>query len=448
MKSSLKRVAAAGVGVICLSTAGFAADYFVDPKGADGNKGSVEKPWKDPVKAAAKLQAGDTLYFRAGTYKCVMNGTVGLAPARSGAEGQPVTFKNFQDEHVIVDCSGSDWGFCPDGWSWITIDGFEILNSSGYAIKISANQNNGKQFGSHVTIRNCELHNTENEALFAYETPWLLIENVYTHDARRSHGIYINKGCHNVILRNITSMNNRGNSGTQINAAGGGTTNALVERCFLTGCAQGYSLMGVIDGTFRNNLIVNDGFNGPRESGYREVIMWTYAEKPGMTGTPCSGNLFENNTFVNLVPEGHKLSHLVHSKAGTKDCTFRNNIFVIRGKPVFTLESFAGFQFENNCLFRIGGGEEVTGGGSLVDFCKAKGLKESGTISKDPLFVDMAKGDFRLKDGSPCVDSGAKAAGTNKLAGAGIDIGAFEKGAEIQIGCKLPWKKDVAPAAK
>jgi hypothetical protein len=184
-------------------------------------------------------------------------------------------------------------------------------------------------------------------------------------------------------------------------------------------------------------VLFNDGFEGPRGAGYREVILWNGNELGGK-GTACEGDVFENNTFVNTVPSGHKLNQLVESKQGTKDCVFRNNIFAIRGKPVFTLEGFEGFVFENNCLQRIGGGEEVAKGGSLVEFCKTKGLKESGTISKDPMFADLEKGDLTLKDGSPCLGAGATRDGKPR------DIGAFQRGSDMQIGCRLPWKKSPA----
>jgi len=308
IRRTLAALVGLGVGLLLAASAG-AQEYFVATDGADANPGTLEKPLKDPVKIAGKLMPGDILYFRAGEYKCCMNGTVGLAPSRSGEEGKPITFKNYQDEHVKVDCAGSDWGFCPNGWSWIVIDGFDITNKDGYAIKISANSGNGKQTGSHVTIRNCELHHTGNECLFAFETPHLLIENCHFHDSDHSHGVYINKGCHNVIIRNITSENNRGNSGTQINASGGGTRDGLVERCILRGNAQGYSLMGAINCTFRNNIVINNGFVGPRDSGYREVILWNGNELGGK-GTVCEGDVFENNTIVNTVPEGHKMGQI------------------------------------------------------------------------------------------------------------------------------------------
>jgi hypothetical protein len=127
----------------------------------------------------------------------------------------------------------------------------------------------------------------------------------------------------------------------------------------------------------------------------------------------------------------------------TKNCTFRNNILVVKGVPVFTLDVFEGFAFESNCLYRIGGGEEVKGGGALIEFCKAKGLKESGNLSKEPMFEDIEKGDLRLKDGSPCLGAGVAKDGKPR------DIGAFQRGEEVRIGCRLPWKKaapDAGPA--
>lgn len=432
---TIRMLSALGAALLLAAASAGAQEYYVATDGNDANPGTLEKPLKDAVKAAARLMPGDTLFFRAGEYKCVMNGTVGLCPSRSGEEGKPITFRNHKDEHVKIDCSGSDWGFSSNGWSWIVIDGFEIVNQGGYGMKISANHNNGKQTGEHVTIRNCEIHHTGNEGLFSFNTPFLTIENCHSHDAQRSHGFYLQVGCHNAVLRNLTSENNRGNSGIQLNASFGGIKNALVERCLLRGNAQGLSTMGNNGSVFRGNVIINDGYDGPRGSGYREAIMWTETGKDGKPGNICELGLFENNTFVNLLPEGHKMNHIIHSKSGTKGYTFRNNIFVIKGRPLFTLESFEGFAFENNCLFRIGGGEEVTKGGTLAEFCKANGLKESGTISKDPMFVDVEKGDLHLKDGSPCLGAGAAVGGKPR------DVGAYQRGEEVQVGCKLPWKK-------
>lgn len=50
----------------------------------------------------------------------------------------------------------------------------------------------------------------------------------------------------------------------------------------------------------------------------------------------------------------------------------------------------------------------VPGGGSIVASysCIQNGYKGAGNIAIDPNFADMAAGDFRLTDGSPCIDAG------------------------------------------
>ncbi len=45
-----------------------AADYYVAPTGSDSAAGSMAAPWATLSKAASTASAGDTVYFRAGTY--------------------------------------------------------------------------------------------------------------------------------------------------------------------------------------------------------------------------------------------------------------------------------------------------------------------------------------------------------------------------------------------
>lgn len=431
-----------------LPLAARAQDYYVAPDGDDAAPGTLEKPLKDPVKAARKLNPGDTLYFRAGEYRCKTNGIIGLAPSRDGEEGKPITFKNHDNEHVKIDVAAADWGVTNNGFSYIVFDGFEITGGTKtYNMKISAHYGRAKKgTGHHVTIRNCEVHHSQNENIFSAETPYLTVENCYLHHSSRSHGLYLQHGCHNAVIRNVTSEHNYGNSGTQLNASKGEIKNALVENCLLRYNAHGFSLMGVIDSTFQGNVLFNNGYDGPRGSGWREIIMKDGSvskeeRAKGLKGTMSKGNTFENNTVVNLVPKGHKLGNLLDVREGTTGCIFRNNIFAVRGKPLFSLKGHEGFAFENNCLWNIGGGEQVDDGGSLADFAKANGFKVSEVVTGDPTFEDMEKGDLGLKEGSPCVDAGVKTESERQAAGKGPDLGALERGVEAQVGCKLPWKK-------
>ena len=46
-----------------------AADYYVSPTGSDSNPGTMAQPFLTVQKGAATGVAGDTVWFRAGTYK-------------------------------------------------------------------------------------------------------------------------------------------------------------------------------------------------------------------------------------------------------------------------------------------------------------------------------------------------------------------------------------------
>lgn len=71
---------------------------FVDAaKGNDANDGSEATPWRTLNHAAPKLQPGDTLYLRAGTYY------ESVAIKALGTADKPITIRTFPNELVILD---------------------------------------------------------------------------------------------------------------------------------------------------------------------------------------------------------------------------------------------------------------------------------------------------------------------------------------------------------
>jgi len=104
--------------------------FYVSTAGNDSNAGTISSPWRTIQHAANTLQAGDTVYVRAGVY----NESVNIAVSGSAAGGA-ITFQNYPGENAIVDGTGltpstsnTQGLFNIAGQSYVTIQGFEIRN--------------------------------------------------------------------------------------------------------------------------------------------------------------------------------------------------------------------------------------------------------------------------------------------------------------------------------
>jgi parallel beta-helix repeat protein len=72
--------------------------YYVSASAGDNDNAgtSLSAPFRTIQAAADRAQAGDTVQVRAGTYRET------VTPAHSGAGGAPITFKNYNNEKVVV----------------------------------------------------------------------------------------------------------------------------------------------------------------------------------------------------------------------------------------------------------------------------------------------------------------------------------------------------------
>jgi uncharacterized protein (TIGR03437 family) len=77
-----------------------AADYYVSPSGSDSFPGTLSQPFLTIQKAASVMEAGDTAFIRAGTYRET------VTPKNSGTQNAPITFMPYNGESVTV--SGAD----------------------------------------------------------------------------------------------------------------------------------------------------------------------------------------------------------------------------------------------------------------------------------------------------------------------------------------------------
>ncbi|MGX9807544.1 right-handed parallel beta-helix repeat-containing protein [Exiguobacterium acetylicum] len=73
-----------------------AKSLYVAPSGNDDNAGTLKHPLKTVRQATKKATAGTTVYLRKGTYPEAM------IVRSSGTKQQPITFRNYQDERVVL----------------------------------------------------------------------------------------------------------------------------------------------------------------------------------------------------------------------------------------------------------------------------------------------------------------------------------------------------------
>ena len=83
------------------------AHWYVAPTGNDANNGSKRKPLKTIAAALQRVNPGDTVFLREGSYREF------VVPTRSGKPGKMITLKSYPGETAKID--GSDlyikgWG--------------------------------------------------------------------------------------------------------------------------------------------------------------------------------------------------------------------------------------------------------------------------------------------------------------------------------------------------
>jgi hypothetical protein len=131
MIKSLLRIVIVGGGIVLFSSLSHAGTYYVTPSGSAAWSACTNInnscSWQT---AMANAAAGDTVYFRGGTYdpgtSCPSTWEyVGIAPKNSGTAGNPITFKAYPGENpVILSCPNSMPAFGARDVSYIIWDGF------------------------------------------------------------------------------------------------------------------------------------------------------------------------------------------------------------------------------------------------------------------------------------------------------------------------------------
>jgi hypothetical protein len=191
-------VLATAAGIVAVaagqSSAAAGATYYVAPAGNDSAAGTQAAPWKTIAKAQAVAAAGDTVYFRGGTYSFTKANTAcssqtarvdGVTLNKSGASGNPIRYWAVAGEKPVFDFSkmADDCrlkGIDVTG-SWIHLKGLAVtgvkqnntLNAESWGVWIS---------GSNNTFEQLNVHHIMGTGLFINGGGGNLVLNTDSHD--------------------------------------------------------------------------------------------------------------------------------------------------------------------------------------------------------------------------------------------------------------------------
>ncbi|AVV46051.1 pectate lyase [Streptomyces sp. P3] len=199
----LAAVATTVVGSAASGNAAAGKVFYVSPTGSDSAAGSEAAPWKTFAHAQSVAQAGDTVYFRGGTYaysranagcKSQTDKVDAITLNKSGSSGSLINYVAYPGEKPVFDFSQMKDDCRIKGiditGNWIRLKGLTVtgvpqnnnLNHESWGIWIS---------GSNNTFEQLDLHHNMGPGLFIQDGGGNLVLNSDSHhnyDPHTSNG--------------------------------------------------------------------------------------------------------------------------------------------------------------------------------------------------------------------------------------------------------------------
>jgi hypothetical protein len=349
--------------------------FWVATNGDDANDGSTERPFRTIGQAVEAGTPGDVIYVRAGTYleSIVIN--------KSGQEGKP----------IILSCA-------PGGLGEAKITPpkeYVQENPSGAVIRVHS----ARYVWINGLVIEGPMGRPEAPATEMYGA------NGITFSGKAGLGCRVTN-C--VVYWNVHCG---------IKEMGHGGTGILIEGNVIFDNGTRSTDHGIYcpadELTMNGNIIFNNAgygihsYSGPKH----QVITRNICTGNKAAGIILAGS--QNRVFHNVcVFNG---LGVMYFRGGCTENSVKNNIFAFN---------------QVDCGYDNGGGKYGDPARNVDDFnCYSPGkpskriVPGKNEVLADPLFVDSTKGDFRLKDGSPCSEKGADVGMPFK--GKAPDLGAF-----------------------
>jgi len=396
----------------------------------------VAKPGDRLSAKIAALQPGDTLLLRGGIYN------EKLTLPRSGSAGKLITIRAYAGEKPVIATNGAVLNLNKDFW---LIEGliFDQQKDSTDAVPVS---------GSNNIIRRCEFRNGSRDCIDGSgKSRNNIIEQCTIHDfiwkrGNDAHGIVLNPGARDWIIRNNTIYNCGGDC-IQLYADDKTSIASYSKNITITGNVL-YTKLGADS---ENAL----DFKGVDSCLVEANEMYGFANKAWVTQKGCRNitgrynRIHDSQRGMEFRGEGGKTQANIrlHKNVlyniqdfyaikfdGVTNVEIANNTIANVKAACFRVEGqgvLGGF-FRNNLIFQTEA-PSLSGPFNLqVDYngwfkTAAKNLSGNGDRTGDePRFENVAAFNFKLQTGSPAIDAGVNVGLSFK--GSAPDLGAHELG--------------------
>jgi len=381
----------------------FAGSYYVATNGNDTNEGSVRSPWATIINAMRKVQPGDTIFVRGGTYA---EGEIWIQRnyGMGGKNGKYVTISAYPGERPIF--TDGSRGMIIDA-SYVRVIGLDFQNGkSMYNVDWSGATD-------HIEFINNRFSGVSGYAAIGITGDYNLVEgNIINISGNTTgtlgHGIYASRGRNTIIRGNVIA----GATGFGIHLyeerrsgdpAGSlrQIKNIIIENNFVSASRQRSGIIvgagadggpAQIDSVIvRNNVIFNNPMYGILIGGWSEVK---------------NIQIYHNTIYGNGNNGIQILQHEV------KNVAIKNNIIRVKNgaRHIDNAPNAPGVVAERNLYHAAA--------------MALNNVQDHKPLNGDPRFVEASKNDFHLRQGSMAIDAGVKLG--LPFTGMAPDLGALE----------------------